>query len=106
MRELIPQSAFFTQVVNRGILGHYVATTSLATGCYETFNNFSAVPPENPTVFKYFKKDLKRPPSDAWVMAPSNGFHRIGESGNRRYGAGLGAGVILPKAPVRRGFVR
>src|SRR5437667_140854 len=26
MRELIPQSTFFTQVVNRGILGHYVAT--------------------------------------------------------------------------------
>src|SRR5438270_12840356 len=26
MRELIPQASFFTQVVNRGILGHYVAT--------------------------------------------------------------------------------
>ena len=97
IRELIPQSAFFTQVVNRGILGHYVATASLATGRYETFNNFSAVPPENPTVFEYFRKDLKRPASDAWVVAPSNGFHRIGESGNRHYGAGLGAGVILPK---------
>src|SRR5262249_4400190 len=32
MHELIPQSSFFTQVVNRGILGHYVATASLATG--------------------------------------------------------------------------
>ena len=40
MRELIPQSTFFTQVVNRGILGHYVATASLATGVYETINNF------------------------------------------------------------------
>ena len=36
MSELIPQSTFFTQVVNRGILGHYVATASLATGVYET----------------------------------------------------------------------
>ncbi|MGC2464272.1 MAG: hypothetical protein WA517_03685, partial [Candidatus Acidiferrum sp.] len=45
MRDLIPQSSFFTQVVNRGILGHYVATASLATGVYETINNFSAVPP-------------------------------------------------------------
>jgi hypothetical protein len=45
MRELIPQSSFFTQVVNQGILGHYVATASLATGVYETLNNFSAVPP-------------------------------------------------------------
>ncbi len=97
LRELIPRSTFFTQVVNRGILGHYVATASLATGVYETFNNFAAVAPDNPTVFEYFRKDLKRPATDAWVVAPSNGFNRIGESENRSYGAGLGAGVILPK---------
>jgi hypothetical protein len=97
LRELIPQSSFFTQVVNQGILGHYVATASLATGVYETLNNFSAVPPEHPTVFEYFRKDLKRPPSDAWVVAPSNGFNRIGESGFRSYGSGWGAQVVLPK---------
>ena len=97
MREMVPQSSFFTQVVNGGILGHYVATASLATGVYETLNNFSAVPPEHPTVFEYFRKDLRRPASDAWVVAPSNGFNRIGESANRSYGPGLGATVILPK---------
>lgn len=97
MRELIPQASFFTQVVNRGILGHYVATASLATGAYETFNNFATVPPENPTVFEYFRKELRRPSSDAWVVAPSNGFNRIGESSNRSYGPSLGARVILPK---------
>src|SRR5579863_333074 len=80
MKELIPQSSFFTQVANRGILGHYVATASLTTGVYETFNNFSLVPPEHPTVFEYFRKDLRRPASDTWVVAPSNGFNRIGES--------------------------
>jgi hypothetical protein len=31
------------------------------------------------------------------VVAPSNGFNRIGESDHRQYGEGLGAGVILPK---------
>jgi len=97
MRELIPQSTFFTQVVNRGILGHYVATASLATGVYETINNFASLPPQSPTVFEYFRKDLKRPSSDAWVVAPSNGFNRIGESSHRSYGQGLGARVILPK---------
>lgn len=97
MRELIPQSAFFTQVVNRGILGHYVATASLATGVYETINNFASLPPEHPTVFEYFRKDLRRPASDAWVVAPSNGFNRIGESNHAAYGTGLGASVILPK---------
>jgi hypothetical protein len=97
LHELAPQSSFFTQVTNQGILGHYVATASLATGVYETLNNFSAVPPEHPTVFEYFRKDLKRPSSDAWVVAPSNGFNRIGESESRSYGPGLGARVILPK---------
>jgi hypothetical protein len=97
MRELIPQSAFFTQVVNRGILGHYVATASLATGVYETINNFASLPPEHPTVFEYFRKGLRRPASDAWVVAPSNGFNHIGESDHASYGAGLGASVILPK---------
>jgi hypothetical protein len=95
MRELIPQSTFFTQVVNRGILGHYVATASLATGVYETINNFASLPPEHPTMFEYFRRDLRRPASDAWVVAPSNGFNRIGGSSRRSYGDG--ATVILPK---------
>jgi hypothetical protein len=97
LNELAPQSTFFTHVTNDGILGHYVATASLTTGVYETLNNFSAVPPEHPTVFEYFRKDLKRPASDTWVVAPSNGFNRIGESDCRSYGAGTGATVILPK---------
>ncbi|HTV04619.1 MAG TPA: hypothetical protein VME86_04570 [Acidobacteriaceae bacterium] len=97
LHELIPQSTFYTRMTNHGILGHYVATASLATGVYETLNNFAAVPPDHPTVFEYFRKDLKRPPSDAWVVAPSNGFNRIGESDCRHYGDGLGATVILPK---------
>jgi len=95
LNELAPQSSFFTHVSNHGILGHYVATASLATGVYETLNNFAAVPPDHPTIFEYFRKDLRRPSSDAWVVAPSNGFNRIGESNCRSYGSG--ATVILPK---------
>jgi hypothetical protein len=97
MNELIPRSTFFTQVVNRGILGHYVATASLVTGVYETFDNFAAVSPDNPTVFEYFRKGLDRPAVDAWVVAPSNGFNGIGASNSSRFGPDLGAGVILPK---------
>ncbi len=97
LHELMPQAMFFSQVINGGILGHYVATASLATGTYERFDNFAAVPPQNPTVFEYFRKALNRPATDTWVVAPSNGFNRIGESGNSNYGPGFGAGVILPK---------
>lgn len=97
LSEMAPQSSFFTHVTNQGILGHYVATASLATGVYETLNNFASVAPEHPTIFEYFRKELKRPSSDAWVVAPSNGFHRIGESEARGFGPGQGARVILPK---------
>jgi hypothetical protein len=97
LHELLPQATFFTRVVNRGILGHYVATASLATGVYETFNNFASVSPEHPTVFEYFRKELKRPPFDTWVVAPSNGFNRIGGSSARSFGPDYAAGVILPK---------
>src|ERR1035441_771063 len=69
LTELIPQGTFFAQVVNRGILGHNVATAALATGAYETLNTFARVAPANPTVFEYFRKDLKRPANDAWVVA-------------------------------------
>ncbi|MGH9585439.1 MAG: hypothetical protein ACRD3F_00690 [Acidobacteriaceae bacterium] len=97
MNELIPRSTFFTQVVNRGILGHYVATASLVTGVYETFDNFAAVSPDNPTVFEYYRQTLRRPATDTWVVAPSNGFNGIGASNSRLYGPDMGAGVILPK---------
>jgi hypothetical protein len=70
---------------------------SLATGVYETFDNFANVAPSNPTVFEYYRKGLGRPASDAWVIAPSNGFNRIGQSNGSRFASGYGAQVILPK---------
>ena len=97
LAELIPQGTFYTQVINHGILGHYVATASLATGAYETLNNFASTAPANPTVFEYFRRGLGRPAEDAWVVAPSNGFKRIGGSSSRGYGPQFGAEVLLPK---------
>jgi hypothetical protein len=97
MNELIPQATFCTQVVNHGILGHYVATATLATGVYEQFDNFADVAPKNPTVFEYFRKGLGRPATDTWVIAPSNGFNRIGQSDGTQFAPGFGAQVILPK---------
>jgi len=97
LRELLPQGTFFTQVINRGILGHYVATASIVTGIYERFDNFIAQPPPNPTLFECFRKELRRPSTDAWVIAPSNGFQRLGSSSHASFGPQYGAGVILPK---------
>jgi hypothetical protein len=97
LNTLAPQCCFFTQVINRGILGHYVATASIATGAYETFDNFVAQPPFHPTIFEYFRRDLGRPLEDAWVIAPGNLFAQMGSSRSRRYGPDDSAEVIIPK---------
>jgi len=97
LTELLPQGTFYTHVENGGILGHYVATASIVTGVYERFDNFIAQPPANPTLFECFRKEMKRPSTDAWVIAPSNGFQRIGSSSHSAFGPRYGAGVILPK---------
>ncbi len=97
LKTLLPQSTFYGQVINRGILGHYVATTSLATGVYETFNNFSGVAPEHPTLFEYFRKGMQREAREAWLISPSNGFRNMGCSTYRGFGSGYGAEVVLPK---------
>ncbi len=103
---LRPQATFFPQVVNRGILGHYVATASIASGHYETFDNFVAQGAANPTLFEYYRKELRRPANDAWVIAPSNGFEAIGCSRHAAYGAAYGAQVILPKRPLAHAAIR
>ncbi len=97
LHTLLPQGTFFTHVVNAGILGHYVATASIVTGSYERFDNFVAQAPPNPTLFEYYRKGLKKRAADAWVIAPSNGFQRIGSSSHPAFGPEYGAGVILPK---------
>lgn len=99
--ELIPQASFFTQVMNRGILGHYVANASLATGCYESFNNFTPIPPGNPTLFEYYRRERAIRADDVWVVAPSNGFDQIGASNHVGYGSNLGATMVLPKQLLR-----
>jgi hypothetical protein len=97
LHTLLPQGTFFSQVINAGILGHYVATASIVTGSYERFDNFIAQAPPNPTLFEYYRKGLRRPATDTWVIAPSNGFQRIGSSSHKNFGPEYGAGVILPK---------
>ena len=97
LHTLLPQGTFFSQVVNAGILGHFVATASIVTGMYERFDNFIAQAPPNPTLFEYYRKALRRPATDAWVIAPSNGFQKIGSSSHSGFGPDFGAGVILPK---------
>jgi hypothetical protein len=101
MNSLLPRSTFFGRVTNGGILGHYVATASLATGVYESFNNFSSTHPVNPTIFEYYRKALARPAHDAWVVAPGDAFSRMASSSSSNFGPHYSAEVVVPKRLLR-----
>jgi hypothetical protein len=49
-------------VVNRGILGLYVATPSPATGVHENINNFAALPPGKPYGIRVSQEGAQRLP--------------------------------------------
>ena len=49
------------------------------------------------TLFEYFRKGMRRPAQDAWVISPSRGFAHMGGSVAKGYGSNYAAGVILPK---------
>ena len=92
----MPQGTFFTQVVNKGILGHYVATASIVTGTYERFDNFIAQPPRTDTLRVFSERTTatrQRRVGDCaeqWVSAD-----RVQQQFGLR--AGVGRGGILPK---------
>ena len=97
LNEFVPQSSFFTHVSIKEFWAITLPRPASQPESTKLSIIFPLLPPEHPTVFEYFRKDLKRPASDTWVVAPSNGFNRIGESDCRSYGPGTGATVILPK---------
>ena len=71
------------------------------TGVYETFNNFAAVSPDNPTVFEYFRKDLKRP-ADRLLGGGAQQRLRADrrERAHRAFGPGARRGSDSAEAPA------
>jgi len=97
-RDLLPQSLFFPSVVNAGVTSHFNTISSVLTGSWQRIDDWGKTPPQAPTVFEYFRKGLKAPQTDAWIISSNKALsNQIGASQVRTFGPSYGANVIFPK---------
>lgn len=91
------EGRFFRTCTNAGVLSHYNSTGSIVTGNWQRVDDFGFERPASPTLFEYYRKALKAPPTDAWAICTNKSFSLIGSTADRDYGAPFGANVVLPK---------
>lgn len=97
-RDLLPQSLFFSSLVNAGVTSHFNTISSVLTGNWQRIDDWGKTPPQASTVFEYFRKGLKAPQTDAWFISSNKALsNQIGASQVRAFGPSCGANVIFPK---------
>ena len=94
---LKPQGKFFKTCSNSGVLSHYNSTASILTGNWQRVDDFGLERPASPTIFEYYRKELKTPATDAWAICTNKSFSMMGSSSHRDYGLPHGANLVLPK---------
>jgi hypothetical protein len=102
--ELFPAGTFFSRVYNDGETTHYPATAAVLTGRWQNVAQYGGERPHHPTIFEYFRKQLRRPPNDAWFVAQGKGFLSAGYSTDTAYGAAHGAQVVAPRQMMLGAF--
>jgi hypothetical protein len=96
--ELGPQSLFYDEVRNEGVTAHFNAISSILTGTWQRVGDWGENSPTAPTIFEYFRKQLRLDAGEAWIVASNKALtDMIGASSSRGYGPGYGANVVLPK---------
>ncbi len=97
-QELLPRSVFYTDVRNEGVTAHFNAISSILTGTWQRVGDWGEISPTVPTLFEYFRKQLRAPASDTWIVASNKALtNLIGASASLSYGPGFGANVVFPK---------
>jgi len=97
-RDLFPQSLFYSDVRNEGTTAHFNAISSILTGTWQRVGDWGELSPTAPTLFEYFRKQLKAPAKGAWIVASNKALtNLIGAGSARDYGPAYGANVVFPK---------
>lgn len=95
---LLSQSLFYSHVRNEGVTAHFNAISSILTGTWQRVGDWGELPPSAPTLFEYFRKQMRVPPSEAWIVASNKALtNLIGASSAPNYGPAFGANAVLPK---------
>jgi hypothetical protein len=96
--DLFPQSLFYSDVRNEGTSAHFNAISSILTGTWQRVGDWGELSPTAPTLFEYFRKQLKVPAKGTWIVASNKALtNLIGAGSTRDYGPAYGANVVFPK---------
>ena len=96
--EMLRRALLFADIRNEGVTAHFNAISSIFTGNWQRVDDWGKNAPTSPTVFEFFRKQLRVAQSDTWVIASNKALSSlIGASSAAEYGPSYGANVIFPK---------
>jgi hypothetical protein len=96
--EMLRRALLFADVRNEGVTAHFNAISSIFTGTWQRVDDWGKYAPQSPTVFEFFRKQLRVTQSDTWVIASNKALTSlIGASSVSEYGPSYGANVVFPK---------
>jgi hypothetical protein len=97
-QDLLPQALFYPSIRNEGVTAHFNAISSILTGNWQRVDDWGKLAPTTPTVFEHFRKRLRVPQSETWVVASNKALtSMIGASSASDFGPEYGANVVFPK---------
>ncbi len=96
--EMLRRALLFADIRNEGVTAHFNAISSIFTGTWQRVDDWGKNAPQSPTVFEFFRRQLRVAQSDTWVIASNKALTSlIGASSVSEYGSSYGANVVFPK---------
>lgn len=106
-KDLLEQSTFCPEVLNRGVTSHYNTISSILCGNWQRLDDWGKSPPASPTLFEFLRKQMKLKPEDVWLISSNKALTKqIGASSVREFGPAYGANVVFPKQLLINAVVR
>ncbi len=96
--DMLRHALLFADIRNQGVTAHFNAISSIFTGNWQRVDDWGKFAPTTPTLFEFFRKQLRVAQSDTWVIASNKALTSlIGASSSPEYGPAYGANVVFPK---------
>jgi hypothetical protein len=96
--DMLRSALLFADIRNEGVTAHFNAISSILTGNWQRVDDWGKFAPATPTLFEFFRKQLRVAQSDTWMIASNKALTSlIGASSALHYGPSYGANVVFPK---------
>ena len=96
--DMLRSALLFADIRNEGVTAHFNAISSILTGNWQRVDDWGKFAPATPTLFEFFRKQLRVAQSNTWMIASNKALTSlIGASSASQYGPSYGANVVFPK---------